>query len=686
MSKKYVLKNEAASAPLSIAYETELNTSQWEVVRDADGPALVLAGAGSGKTRTLVYRVAYLLEKGVHPEEILLVTFTNKASQEMRNRVELLLKTKSKGLWCGTFHHIANRVLRTYGKPLGLEPDFGILDEEDSRDLLKACLKSLEHEMGTGTKLPKPGVIQSLLSFSVNSKKTVAQTVSQNYPYLSQFSDFFEKLRKLYEDRKRKTKSLDYDDLLVWWLELLKRSDNVRENLTARFRYVLVDEYQDTNKLQHEIMTILSERHRNLLVVGDDAQSIYSFRAATIRNILDFPKDFPDCRVFRLETNYRSTGAILAMANHSISQNRQQFPKKLKSVREEGSAPQMVRVRDARQEANFIVQRILELRTEGADLSNIAVLFRAHYQAAELEMELAKRGVDYVVRGGIRFFEQAHIKDVLSYLRIVSNPMDEIAWIRALMLQPGIGMGYADRIFQKVEQVSGDPARVLSEAFGAELPTRVRQGFSQFRAILTKLVDPEKRDKPELLLEEVLERGYSKHLLLNFENARDRLEDLRQLVNFAHSYKGLKDFLADVMLKEGFRGETFVEAGAERDEESPLVLSTIHQAKGLEWKAVFVIGLSEGQFPHVKALDSEESLEEERRLFYVASTRAKDLLFLTQPMMRYDSQAGMVITRPSLFILELSHDLYEEVEVEEGKTNETIYIDEEKQGGGSYED
>ncbi len=686
MSKKYVLKDEAAARPLSIDYEKELNPTQWGVVRDADGPALVLAGAGSGKTRTLVYRVAYLLEKGARAEEILLVTFTNKAAQEMRSRVEMLLKTQSKGLWCGTFHHVANRVLRTWGKPLGLESDFAILDEEDSRDLLKACLKSLEHEAGSGVKLPKPAVMQSLLSFSVNSKKTIAQTIEQNYPYLSQFTGFFEKLRKLYEDRKRKTKSLDYDDLLVWWLELLKRSDTVRENLSERFRFCLVDEYQDTNKLQHEIMTILSSKHRNLLVVGDDAQSIYSFRAATIRNILDFPKDFPDCKTFRLETNYRSTGAILALANQSIGQNRQQFPKKLKSVREKGPVPQMVRVRDARQEASFIVQRILELRGEGTELSEIAVLFRAHYQAAELEMELAKRGVDYVVRGGIRFFEQAHIKDVLAYLRIIANPLDEIAWVRALMLQPGIGIGYADRIFLKVEQADGDLARVLADPFGEDLPARVRQGFVQLKFILGKLVDPEKRDKPELLLEEVLERGYSKHLLLNFENARDRLEDLRQLVNFAHSYKGLKDFLADVMLREGFRGETFIEAGAERDDEAPLILSTIHQAKGLEWKSVFVIGLSEGQFPHLKALGSEEQLEEERRLFYVAATRAKDLLFLTQPMMRYDSQAGMVISRPSLFILELSHDLYEEVEVEEGRTNETIYIDEDKQGTESYED
>lgn len=675
MQKKYVLKNADNSPAHLIPYDKELNPSQLEVVVKADGPSLVLAGAGSGKTRTLVYRVAYLLEKGVRPEEILLVTFTNKAAQEMRNRVEALLKTKAKGLWCGTFHHVANRILRQWGKPLGLDPDFGILDEEDSRDLIKACLKGLESSTA-GLRLPKPGVIQSLLSFSVNAQKPVSQTIAQHYPYLMNFTPLFEKLQKLYVDKKTKTRNLDYDDLLIRWLELLGASRSVRENLTERFRFCLVDEYQDTNRIQHEIMRVVSERHRNILVVGDDAQSIYSFRAATIRNILDFPKDFPDCRTFRLETNYRSVGAILNLANQSIRQNREQFPKELKSVREAGQKPQLVRVRDGRQEADFIAQRILELHEEGMAFSDIAVLFRAHYQAAELELELAKRGLDYIVRGGIRFFEQAHIKDALAYLRIVANPVDEIAWIRALTLQPGIGIGYADRIFQRAEEVGGSLETVSGESFGSDLPMRVRQGLAQFKSTLKKLIRSERRDHPDMLLEEVLESGYSKHLLLNFENARERLEDLRQLVNFAHSYKGLKEFLADVTLREGFRGETFTGADAQDALEAPLVLSTIHQAKGLEWKAVFVMGLSEGQFPHAKSLASEEQLEEERRLFYVACTRAKDSLFLTHPMMRYDAQAGMVINRPSIFALELGHSLYEEVEVEESQARDTIYVEE----------
>ncbi len=674
MHKKYILQSSREASAFTIDYEKELNPSQFEVVTKADGPALVLAGAGSGKTRTLVYRVAYLLEKGVRPEEILLVTFTNKAANEMRSRVESLLKTKAKGLWCGTFHHVANRILRQWGKPLGLDSDFGILDEEDSRDLIKACLKSLEYLTGSA-KLPKASVMQSVLSFSVNAQKSVSQIITQNYPHFLNFTPLFEKLQKTYVERKSKIKSLDYDDLLVFWLRLIKNSEQVRQILTERFRYCLVDEYQDTNKIQHEIMRTISEKHRNLLVVGDDAQSIYSFRAATIRNILDFPKDFQDCKTYRLETNYRSVSSVLNLANHSIRQNQEQFPKNLKSMREEGQKPQSVRVRDGRQEAAFIAQRIIELHEEGVDYSEMAVLFRAHYQAAELELELARRGLNYLVRGGVRFFEQAHIKDVLAYLRIVANPMDEIAWIRALTLQSGIGIGYADRIFQRAEQAGGNLEQICGESFGGDLPARVRQGFAGFKNTFTKLIREERRDHPDMMIESVLENGYSKHILLNFENARDRLEDLRQLVNFAHSYKGLKSFLADVTLKEGFRGETLTGDAEAEQIESPLILSTIHQAKGLEWKAVFVMGLAEGQFPHAKSLTSEEQLEEERRLFYVACTRAKDWLFLTHSMMRYDAQAGMVINRPSIFLLELESSLYDEVEVEQREEKDTIYIE-----------
>ncbi len=673
MTKKYVLKSGHHAAQFTIDYKKELNPAQHAVVMDADGHCLVLAGAGSGKTRTLIYRVAYLLEKGVRPEEILLVTFTNKAAQEMRNRVETLLETKAKGLWCGTFHHIGNRTLRMYAKHIGLGEDFGILDEEDSRGLVKACVKSLD----TGSleaRVPKPGVVHSILSFSVNAKKPVGDVILRHYPYFANLIPLFEKTKLLYEEKKKKTNNLDYDDLLLKWIQLLRASDAVRERLTQQFRYCLVDEYQDTNRLQHELIGILSSHHRNLLVVGDDAQSIYSFRAAEIKNILDFPGTYQDAKIFKLETNYRSTRSILDLANESIKRNVHQFPKTLKSVHGSGMTPQFVRLRDGRQEASFVAQRVLELKVSGLELSQIAVLFRAHYQAAELEMELAKRGIPYVVRGGIRFFEQAHIKDVLGFLKILLNPTDEISWARALTLQPGIGGGYAEKILRLVEQAGGDLNRVMDPAFGQSLPPKVRDGLYNFKKIFKGLLKEDLKNHPDTLIEEVLDKGYNKHVLMNFDNAQERLEDLRQLVNFAHTYKNLKDFLADVTLREGFKGESLLQPLNERNTDE-LILSTIHQAKGLEWRAVFVIGLSEGQFPHIKSMDSEESLEEERRLFYVASTRAKEQLFLVHAITRYDYNAGTVINRPSPFISELPHHVYDEVEVEESEEEETIYLD-----------
>ncbi len=672
MNKKYVLKNSPGSFQSTIDYQKELNASQAEVVAKADGPSLVLAGAGSGKTRTLIYRVAYLLEKGARPEEILLVTFTNKAAQEMRNRVEVLLTTKAKGLWCGTFHHIGNRILRMYGRYMGLSEDFGILDDEDSRDLVKTCMKSIDTRSGEA-RFPKPAVVQSTLSLSANTKRSIADIILKRAPYLSPFILDFEKIKGLYEEKKRKTNNLDYDDLLLKWVALLQNSQAVREKLTLQFRYCLVDEYQDTNRLQHDIIAMLSSFHKNVLVVGDDAQSIYSFRGAAIKNILDFPENYEKAKVFKLETNYRSTGSILELANHSIQHNVHQFPKTLKSVNDKGALPQFVKVRDTRQEARFVVQRILEFKESGIDLSQIAVLFRAHYQAAELEMELAKHGIQYLMRGGVRFFEQAHVKDALSFLKIILNPQDELAWIRALMLQPGIGAGFAEKIFNLVEKENGNLSKAASASFGGTLPQRVRQGFQGFQKILKNIIKEDLKDKPDILIEEVLECGYNKHVLMTFENAQERLEDLKELVNFAHTYKRLKDFLADVTLREGFKGESILEAG-EEDPRDELVLSTIHQAKGLEWKAVFVIRLSEGQFPNAKSLEDEDELEEERRLFYVAATRAKEELILVHPMTRYDYQAGTIISRPSVFMLELPGHLYEDIEVEESEEEETIYL------------
>ena len=673
MSKKYVLKENTPSVHLRIRYEEELNSSQLEVVLKASGPSLVLAGAGSGKTRTLVYRVLYLLEQGTRPEDILFVTFTNKAAFEMKSRIERYYGGGLRGLWCGTFHHVGLRTLRMYGQEAGLQPGFGVLDEEDSRDLVRGCYDVLPFKPSE-VNFPKANVVHRILSFGRNVCKSIPQVLADHYPYFTQFEKEIQDIAAAYEKRKIASNNLDYDDLLTRWISLLENSTDVRERLTEQFRYCLVDEYQDTNALQHRVMQILSSKHRNILVVGDDAQSIYSFRGANVHNILNFPKDYTDVRMFKLETNYRSTPQILQLANDSIGHNVHQFPKKLKSVRKDAEKPQLLRVRDIHEQSAFIAQRIQEYLDDGVELSEIAVLFRARYQAAELELELSKRKIPYVLRGGVRFFEQAHIKDVMSYLRILENPRDELAWMRALKQYSGIGVGYANKIYQAFIAAGGDLEGVLKPGFGQSLSNRLRPGLERFKRLLKRLLDPSHAHAPDVLITQVLESGYVQYARTHFENAPDRIEDLHELVNFAHTYKTLSEFLEDMALRENFRGETM--DGMPLDS-AQLVLSTIHQAKGLEWKVVFLVGLSEGQFPHYASAEDEEQLEEERRLFYVAATRAKDELYLIHPMTRYQYDQGTVICRPSVFLTELAGSSFESLEIEhEGDVSRDEGVDE----------
>lgn len=668
MTRKYVLHGVTERRELKINYEAELNREQLEVVRNADGSSLVLAGAGSGKTRTLIYRVLYLLESGVAPDRILLVTFTNKASAEMRNRMERHLGGSLQGLWCGTFHHIGHRILRQNAAVLGLSSGFGILDEEDARTLLKSCYTALPFKP-TDLRFPAAGVVHSALSYAANTQKSLAQVLEERYPYFSHLEDGFRLLSAEYERRKRESNSLDFDDLLLTWIRLLRDHPETGDRLSDQFKYCLVDEYQDINPLQNTVMELLSRKHQNLLVVGDDAQSIYSFRGAEVQNILGFPKRHDNVRMFKLLTNYRSTPEILSLANGSIRNNLRQFVKELVSVRDSSKLPELIKVRDLRDQSTFIAQKILELVEEGVELSRIAVLFRARYQAAELEMELSRRQIPYVLRGGVRFFEQAHIKDVLSYLKVLENPKDSISWTRALTLYAGIGPGIADKLHAEYLgnlTAQGEQARLVTDDFGVKANKRARAGVESFKSLMKKLSDPKDEAHPDLLIQKILDAGYSKDMLSRFDNARDRIEDLRELVNFAHTYKSLSSFLADLALRENFRGESFAGQGETRvEEDDQLVLSTIHQAKGLEWKVVFVLGLADGQFPHHQSKNDERAFEEERRLFYVAVTRAQDELYMIHPMTRYDREAGLVIARPSPFIEELPSHLFESVEAVE---------------------
>ena len=658
--KKYILHETDNKLETHIDFKGALNEQQYEVAIGAEGPCLVLAGAGSGKTQTLIYRLAYLLERGVPPQNVLLMTFTNKAAREMRERTEQLLRYKPKGLWSGTFHHVGNRFLRMYADEIGYKNDFVILDQKDSRDLIKVCIDKTK--VTKTEKFPKASVVQAVISLSINTNSSTEDVLDLRYSYLMKFAYEIEKIKELYFKKKKESNTMDYDDLLSKWKDLLKGSERVRKRFCEQFHYVMVDEYQDTNVLQADIINMLCGHHRNILAVGDDAQSIYSFRGACVDNILRFPEIFPGAKMFKLETNYRSTPEILNLANDSLLNNSNQFHKELKAVNPSLEKPALVEVNDVRAQAGFIAQRVLELRAEGGKLRDMAVLFRAHYLSAELEMELVKRGIPYIVRGGVRFFEQAHIKDVVAYIRIVVNPMDEMAWIRTLVLCPGIGSGYAEKVYTAFKSSGMKLEEFMEINISKVIPKKALKGYAGFRRIIRTILADAQDSNPADMIDSVLDSGYEDHLLASFENAKDRVDDIHELVNFSNEYQNASDFVSEISLKENFKGETF----AAEEEEDQLVLSTIHQSKGLEWGLVFVIGLCEGHFPHPKAMAEAPEMEEERRLFYVAATRAKMSLYLIHPQTRYDHQKGIVIARRSRFLNELDSKNFELWKVSSG--------------------
>ena len=448
MSRDYVIEPFRSEINLQIDYPRELNPQQLAAVTAPPGPALVIAGAGSGKTRTLTYRVAYLLEQGVPADRILLLTFTNKAAGEMMRRVAGLLGRQLPSLWGGTFHSIGARILRSHADLLGYRRDFTILDRDDAKDLIKTCIAEAGIET-KGTHFPKPEVLCEIFSLAVNTHKTTADILDEQYDYFEQFTAQITDLQKCYTARKRATNAMDFDDLLALWLRLLQKHADVCEHYQRRFQFILVDEYQDTNQLQSDLIDLLAGRHHNVTVVGDDAQSIYAWRGANFQNIFKFPKRYPDAKVFKIETNYRSTPEILKVANAAIAANRDQFTKILTPARKSGLKPALVTCADAAQQAAFIAQRVAELPEEGVDLNQVAVLYRSHFHALELQLELTKRNIPFSITSGIRFFEQAHIKDATAYLKLVANPQDELAFKRIALLLPGIGAKGAGKIWNQ---------------------------------------------------------------------------------------------------------------------------------------------------------------------------------------------------------------------------------------------
>ena len=701
MSREYVLQPFRTPIHLQINYVGELNEQQHAAVTAPPGPSLVIAGAGSGKTRTLIYRVAWLLEQGIPPERILLLTFTNKAAKEMMRRVADLLGQELASLWGGTFHSIGNRVLRQHAPLLGYQRDFTIMDREDAKHLISTCLAESEVDV-KATRFPKAEVLGDIFSLAVNTHRTIAELLKHQYGYFEQLAPQITDIQQRYAARKRATNAMDFDDLLALWLRLMQDHEEVRETYQRRFQFILVDEYQDTNKLQSDLIDLLAARPQNVMVVGDDAQSIYAWRGANFQNILKFPERYPAAKIYKIETNYRSTPEILQVANAAITANVQQFAKELAPARKAGSKPVTVVCNDAAEQAAFVAQRVLELREEGQDLNKMAVLYRSHFHALELQLELTKRNIPFSITSGIRFFEQAHIKDVTAYVKLVHNARDELSFKRLVQLLPGIGGKGADKLWRlfvegmpkaegrrpkegrnsksesgtentpaavepsaaaqdsglKTQDSAAPPLAVRLQACAGAVPKKAAVAWAQFVATVAQLEASDVRDNASKMIGLVIEAGYEDYLEENYANYAFRLEDLEQLAVFARQFPTVDDFLTQLALLTNLEAED--EQPAQADDER-LRLSTIHQAKGLEFDVVFVIMLCDGLFPSERSLDTDEGEEEERRLLYVAITRARNELYLSYPLMRAGfGGSGDMMQRPSRFLEEIPKELVEE--------------------------
>ena len=671
MARKYIIKRDGESAlPERLTrYKQELNAEQFRVVVAPPRASLVVAGAGTGKTRTITYRVAYLIEQGVSPQKILLATFTNRAAREMLRRVENLTGSQNvHKIWGGTFHRIANLILRKHAISIGFNSNYSILDAEDARDFLSVCVD----EAGIDTKakrFPKPEVVQDIISYANNTDQPIENVIINRYPYFEPLTQQIKRVDLLYIERKRERNVMDYDDLLLNWKRLLIEKPEIANVYSEQFEHILVDEYQDTNKLQAEIIDLLAVRHKNVMVVGDDAQSIFKWRGAEFTNIYEFPKRYPDCEIYKLETNYRSTPEILALANVSISNNRKQFPKVLQPVKKsKGFAPALVPCSNVEQQSAFIASRILELRDEGTSLEDIAVLYRSHYHSLELQLELTRRNIPYRIQSGVRFFEQAHIKDVISYLRIIVNPRDELAWKRILKLIPSVGVATANKIYESLAYSENPLALAKTDDF--KYKPRAAQSWQSFVNLLENLTNDETKNNPTKQIELILSGGYENHLQETYENAEARTEDLKQLALYASRYDSTESFLSELAListerfgaPQAIVGEDVVQGG---EEDELLTLTSVHQAKGAEWKVVFIIWAAEGKFPSPRSLKEIDSEEEERRLWYVALTRAKDELYLTYPLMITDYNKQTVLQKPSRFVMECPPAMFEVWSLEE---------------------
>ncbi|MDP4233925.1 MAG: ATP-dependent helicase [Bacteroidota bacterium] len=655
--KRFVLKRAADLAQIDesrfkVRYEQELNPAQFEAVKHKDGPALVIAGAGTGKTRTLTYRVARLVEQGVDPKSILLLTFTRRASQEMLRRASALLHDRAaENVAGGTFHSFANLTLRKYAAVIGFSNNFSILDAGDSHDVINL----LRSQMGVATarrRFPKKTTLGAMFSLAVNRLMSVEEVVENDFPHFREDLGDILRLHGAYHAYKRKANAMDYDDLLTNLVLLLETDEKIRRSVAQKYRYIMVDEYQDVNRLQARIVQLLSgddSSRANVMVVGDDAQSIYRFRGAEVENIFDFPKEYPGAKIIPLEENYRSTQPILTMTNHIISLAARRYEKTLFTRSVRGEMPQVVCAESEAQQSLYVVEKILEYREMGVGLNDIAVLFRSGYMSFDLELELQRANIPFQKFGGMKFIETSHIKDLTAMLRVIENPKDAVSWFRILLLHDGVGPKTAERIVNQIVD-SGFGFRTSDidseEAASPSSPApKVSSAIQDLFGAL-KFVASERMTPPEKV--EHLIEYYKPILRRKYDDYQKREKDIETFQLITERYRSLTSLLSDLSLDPPSESLTDIEETTKDNE--ILTLSTIHSAKGLEWNAVIITNCLDGRFPSVHAARDQEDLEEERRLMYVAATRAKEHLIITYPTNLYDRESGIVLSKPSRFI------------------------------------
>ncbi len=638
-----------------------LNPEQCAAATAGPGPLLVLAAAGTGKTRTLVHRVAYLIESGVPADRILLLTFTNRAAREMLDRARSLSGDAVASIWSGTFHSVCARFLRRWGGALGYPPGFSILDEDDQKKLIGDIVKKTVPDPKD---FVKKDLVAKMISEAANESKSVKLVASRWQAKTAGVDpDAIAEVARLYGARKQELGAMDFDDLLVNGLRLLKEKASVREMLQEHFLHVLVDEYQDTNGIQAELTDVLAAKHRNIMSVGDDFQCIYTWRGAQIENIIDFPRRWEGCRIVKLERNYRSVPGVLDVANAVMKDAPQQFEKTLRAFRPDaGERPCLCKVYDAKAQANEILQAMGRMRALGYRFSDMAVLYRSHYQSIDVQMALARMKVPFRITSGVGVFEQIHVKDTLAYLRLVVNPRDELSFLRLACLLPGVGEKGAAKMWERLGRVFDGGSRADRDALYGLLCAKAKPHWQPLAKCFECAVDHLEEDAVGEVVEDFCDLFYEGHLRRAWEeaDAESRLEDVKELaVQIADAEGGggrptgrarLEAFLADVALL------TNLDARRNSLNQDQVTLSTVHQAKGMEWPVVFVPWLSEGMFPSAKA-EEEGRTDEERRLFYVAVTRAKDRLFLFSPVMRKTPEGGMYPVGPSQFVKEIPEAL-----------------------------